>query len=70
MLNKIIAVLAAITISVVGVPSSELINEETSEISIYVNGEKIEFDQAPVIKNDRLLVPLRDIFEALNATVI
>lgn len=69
MLNKIIAVLAAITISVAGVPLSALANEETSEISVYVNGEKIEFDQEPVIKNDRLLVPFRAIFEALNATV-
>lgn len=33
MLNKIIAVLAAITISVVGVPLSALANTETSQIS-------------------------------------
>lgn len=38
-------------------------------ISVKINGVALEFDQPPVIQNDRTLVPLRAIFEALNATV-
>ncbi len=45
-------------------------NEEApDEISVYVNGGKLTFDQAPIIMNDRTLVPLRAIFEALGAEV-
>ena len=39
------------------------------EIDIYVNDEKITFDTSPVIRNDRMIVPLRAIFESLNAEV-
>ena len=38
-------------------------------ISVLLNGNLIRFDQPPVIKDDRTLVPLRAIFEALGATV-
>lgn len=42
---------------------------ETDEISVLVNGVKVEFDQKPIISQDRTLVPLRAIFEALKADV-
>ncbi len=38
-------------------------------ISVRFNGNKVYFDQLPVIENDRTLVPLRAIFEALDAQV-
>jgi len=38
-------------------------------IRVKVNGVFVEFDQQPVIQNDRTLVPLRKIFEALGAVV-
>lgn len=38
-------------------------------ISVYVNGEKLVFDQEPIIKNGRTLVPMRGIFEALGADI-
>ena len=41
----------------------------TEEITVRINGKKIEFDQPPIMKNDRTLVPLRKIFEELGATV-
>lgn len=41
----------------------------TNEIKVFVDGERVGFDQHPVIVNDRTLVPLRAIFEALGATV-
>ena len=39
------------------------------EISVYLNGQKMEFDVPPVLLNDRTMVPMRAIFEALGASV-
>lgn len=41
----------------------------TREILVYLNGNKIEFDVAPVVIKGRTLVPLRKIFEELGATI-
>ena len=43
--------------------------EPVTNISVVLNGNTLEFDQPPVILNDRVLVPLRKIFEELGATV-
>ncbi len=40
-----------------------------STIKVLVNGVEIKTDQPPIIRNGRTLVPLRAIFEALNAKV-
>ena len=37
--------------------------------TVFYNGEKIKFDQIPVIENGRTLVPLRAIFEKIGADV-
>ncbi len=42
---------------------------KTDEIMVYVNGKKVEFDQKPVIRNSRTLVPFRKIFEAMGAEI-
>lgn len=39
------------------------------DIKVYVNGAQLEFDVPPMIENERTLVPMRVIFEALGATV-
>lgn len=39
------------------------------EVSVVVNGNAVAFDVKPQIINDRTMVPLRAIFEALGATV-
>ncbi len=39
------------------------------EITVVVNGQKVQFDVQPQIINSRTMVPLRAIFEALGATV-
>lgn len=44
-------------------------NIAPNEISVYVYGKKLAFDQPPVLVNDRTLVPLRAIFEELGAVV-
>ncbi len=38
-------------------------------IKVTLNGEELSFPQPPVIVNDRTLVPVREIFEALGASV-
>ena len=42
---------------------------EPDNISVVVDGTYLSFDQPPVMQSDRVLVPLRAIFEALDATV-
>lgn len=39
------------------------------DIDVVVNGVTLELDVAPVIVNDRTMVPMRAIFEALDADV-
>ncbi len=43
--------------------------DTADEIKVFVNGNQLTFDQPPVLMNDRTLVPLRAIFEALGAMV-
>lgn len=38
-------------------------------VRVFVDGSPVSFDQAPVIANGRVLVPLRGVFERLGATV-
>ncbi len=41
-----------------------------SEIKVFVNGNEVQFTETePFIENDRTLVPMRAIFEALGAAV-
>lgn len=39
------------------------------EIRVFVEGEQVTFDQPPVMRNDRVLVPLRAVGEALGCEV-
>ena len=50
------------------VPMFEL-NEDTDKVSVYINNERIDFTSEPIIENDRTLVPMRGIFEELDAIV-
>lgn len=38
-----------------------------NDITVYVDGQKLAFDQPPVVQEGRTLVPMRAIFEALGA---
>ena len=42
---------------------------QTDDVTVYMNGEKMEFDVPPVIINDRTMVPMRAIFEKLGCIV-
>ena len=39
-------------------------------ILVYVNGEELDFKTAPIMENNRVLVPARVIFEKLGAEVL
>ena len=39
------------------------------DISVFINGTRLEFDQPPIMENDRVLVPMRFIFESLGSVV-
>lgn len=41
----------------------------SNSYSVVLNGQTVEFDQKPVMVNNRILVPMRKIFEELGATV-
>ena len=43
--------------------------EKPSVITVFYNGSEISFDQLPYKENDRVLVPMRAIFETLGAEV-
>lgn|GEM_PF-4498234 len=42
---------------------------QTKGIQVFVNGQKISFPVAPILQGGTTIVPLREIFEALGATV-
>lgn len=45
------------------------VEPQKKDITITIDGKDIKFDQPPIIVNDRTLVPMRAIFEALGAVV-
>ncbi len=53
----------------VSIPININLFPESGDISVILNGEELLFDNPPVIKNDRTLVPFRKIFESLGYTV-
>ncbi len=59
--------LVALTLSV-GIISSTAVMAE-NEIKVYIDEKQVDFDVKPIIYEDRTLVPLRAIFEALGAEV-
>ena len=56
------------TLELTGIPSQPA-TSGSGGIKVLYNGSYIGFDQPPVIQNGRTLVPLRAIFEAMNASV-
>lgn len=61
--QKLLAAAVMLVISMSGSVFAE------DNISVYLDGNQIQFDVQPQIINDRTMVPLRTIFEALGASV-
>ena len=57
------------TTSEASIETTTQATNNSNEIRVIVNGEYVTFDQQPVIEDDRTLVPMRAIFEALGADV-
>lgn len=45
------------------------INESDQDIKVYVNDTRVQFDVAPIFINNRTMVPIRAVFEAMGADV-
>lgn len=63
-MKKILCIVLAVMLLLAALPALA-----AGEITVTVNGEKIYFDQPPVVQNGRTLVPIRGVFEALGCTV-
>ena len=49
--------------------SNIVIDNSSRDITVEINNEEINFDQEPILYNDRTMVPMRKIFEELGARV-
>ena len=65
----VIAVALALSLVAGAVTAEELPDYNADEISIFVDGTQLECPAAPFIDNGRTLVPMRAIFERLEAVV-
>lgn len=65
--KKVMSALAVSAMLMSAIPTSVM--DAAARISIYINDAELSSAQAPVMKGGRVLVPLRSIFEGLDATV-
>lgn len=65
-MKKLLAGLLALSL-ITAVCTAAAADDE--KITVTVNGEKVASDVAPVMENDRILLPMRAIFEALGCNV-
>ena len=67
-IKKAVAVVAAIMVSTSSAVSALEINTFSEELKVYYEGTDVYADSAekPIIINDRTMVPLRPIFEAMG----
>ncbi|MDR5683886.1 MAG: copper amine oxidase N-terminal domain-containing protein [Armatimonadota bacterium] len=62
--TSVVLLAAALAVALVGTPSLS-----QTGVRVFVDGERVTFDQPPVVIGGRVLVPLRGVFERLGATV-
>ena len=65
-LKKLIGIISALIMSV---SITTISATATDNITVKLDGRNVEFDVAPQLVNERTMVPVRAIFEALGATV-
>ncbi len=70
MRKKVASMLTALCVSASLLSGLTLPVGAERNISVELNGKTIGFDQPPIIMNDRTLVPMRAIFEAMNCEVV
>ncbi len=64
-LLKILCIVLAFAFVTAGV-----VFAEEKPIAVLIDGEQVEFDAQPMMKNDRVMVPMRKVFEKLNTQVL
>ena len=69
MVNIAKRILSLCLVVILAMASLAVVADEGRLITVFVDGQKINFDVNPVLDNGRTLVPMRFIFEALGATV-
>lgn len=67
--TKARVVATALTALLLGALASTQPSHATSQVNLIINGAPVTADPAPMIKNDRTVVPLRVVSEALGAQV-
>ncbi len=65
-MKKFLAILLSFTL----ITASTTTVSASTGISVYVDGEKVSYDSQPITQNGSTLVPLRQTFEALGASVV
>lgn len=63
-MKKIISIILSLTAAM---STSAALADEN--VTVMLNGQAMDFDVAPIIQNDRVLVPMRAIFEELHCSV-
>lgn len=58
-----------LTAAVIALRCVTTVIAEDSEITVIIDGERMGFEVEPIIENDRVLVPMRAVFEKLGAEV-
>ncbi len=48
---------------------NRIVNTDKVKVLVYVDGQKIDFAEEPVVINGRTMVPLRGVFEAIGSSV-
>lgn len=66
---KLKSVLCALAAAFVLCTGASAVTAEENDVSVLVNNEKVEFDQAPIIFDGTTLVPIRAVFEKAGADV-
>ena len=61
--------IAAVTMTTVFSSVSMAAEEAEQKISVYLNGEEIDFSQEPVVIDRRTMIPLRGIFEKMGYSI-
>ena len=65
-MKRVIAIILAVAMCF---SAMSIVSIAETDIKVTLNGVEIEFDQQPIIEENRTLVPMRKIFEAMGATV-
>lgn len=66
-MKKVLCLLVCVCCVVCGI--SRPASAQEKDIAVVLNGQALSFDQPPINVNDRVLVPLRGVLEAMGAAV-